>query len=95
MRTLLVVCLFLSLASCGDQSGRETSVIEGVTIIDAVNGVRENHTVVFIDDEIIQIFPTDESPGFSNAIDGSGQYLIPGLWDFHVHLTYDLSLIHI
>ena len=92
MRILLVVCLFLSLASCGDQSGRETSVIEGVTIIDAVNGVRENHTVVFIDDEIIQIFPTDESPDFPNAIDGSGQYLIPGLWDFHVHLTYDVRL---
>ena len=84
--------MFLSLASCVDQSGRETSVIEGVTIIDAVNGVRENHTVVFIDDEIIQIFPTDESPDFSNAIDGSGQYLIPGLWDFHVHLTYDVRL---
>ena len=71
---------------------REVSEIRGVTIIDAVNGIRENHTVVFADDEILRIFPTDESSARSNVIDGSGKYLIPGLWDFHVHLTYDVRL---
>ena len=25
----------------------------------------------------------------AETIDGSGKYLIPGLWDMHVHLTYD------
>ncbi|SVE64575.1 uncharacterized protein METZ01_LOCUS517429, partial [marine metagenome] len=25
----------------------------------------------------------------ARSIDGEGKYLIPGLWDFHVHLTYD------
>jgi hypothetical protein len=25
----------------------------------------------------------------AKSIDGSGKFLIPGLWDFHVHLTYD------
>ena len=67
-------------------------MIRGVTIIDAVNGIRENHTVVFADDEILRIFPTDEPSNHSNVIDGSGKYLIPGLWDFHVHLTYDVRL---
>ena len=71
---------------------REVSEIRGVTIIDAVNGIRENHTVVFADDEILRIFPTDESSDNPNVIDGSGKYLIPGLWDFHVHLTYDVRL---
>lgn len=28
----------------------------------------------------------DES---TQVIDGTGKYLIPGLWDFHVHLTFD------
>ncbi len=71
---------------------REVSEIRGVTIIDAVNGIRENHTVVFADDEILRIFPTEESSDNPNVIDGSGKYLIPGLWDFHVHLTYDVRL---
>ncbi len=92
MRLLFIAFSCSLLASCLVLDNREVSEIRGVTIIDAVNGIRENHTVVFADDEILRIFPTDESSDRSNVIDGSGKYLIPGLWDFHVHLTYDVRL---
>ena len=65
------------------------TAITNVTIIDAENGVRENHTVVFYEDEIIAVTPVDQAMEAANTIDGSGKYLIPGLWDMHVHLTYD------
>ena len=87
MRLLFIAFSCSLLASCHVLDTREVSEIRGVTIIDAVNGIRENHTVVFADDEILRIFPTDESSISPNVIDGSGKYLIPGLWDFHVHLT--------
>jgi imidazolonepropionase-like amidohydrolase len=66
------------------------TAITHVTVIDAVGGARENHTVIFDGDEIIAVGPSDsELPPAVETIDGSGQYLLPGLWDMHVHLTYD------
>jgi hypothetical protein len=63
--------------------------ITNVTVIDAVNGVRENQTVVFDGDRIMAVQDASLAYLAAETIDGSGQYLIPGLWDFHVHLTYD------
>ena len=65
------------------------TAITNVTIIDAVNGVRENQSVIFVGDKITAIQPADAELNVPESIDGTGKYLIPGLWDFHVHLTYD------
>ncbi len=81
---LLILAL---LAACQDRP--RGTAITNVTVIDAVNGVRENQTVVFDGDEIITVRPADEKVSVSKSIDATGKYLIPGLWDFHVHLTYD------
>lgn len=77
----------LALASC--QPAPTGMAITNVTIIDAVNGVRESQTVVFDGDEITAIQSADAELNVESTMDGSGKYLIPGLWDFHVHLTYD------
>ena len=74
-------------------SGTAAAVaITNVTVIDAVNGTRENQTVVFEGDEIVSVQGSGATFNVAETIDGSGQYLIPGLWDFHVHLTYDERL---
>jgi imidazolonepropionase-like amidohydrolase len=65
------------------------TAITNVTVIDAVNGVRTNHTVIFDGDEIVAVQPASAEVRAAEIVDGSGKYLIPGLWDFHVHLTYD------
>ncbi|MGI9223942.1 MAG: amidohydrolase family protein [Woeseiaceae bacterium] len=65
------------------------TAITNVTVIDAVNGVRQNQTVVFVGDEITAVNSSAAAPAAARTIDGTGKFLIPGLWDFHVHLTYD------
>jgi len=67
-------------------------IIENVTLIDAAHPVRENMTVVLRGDviesieesrsQIIDIKMEDK------VIDATGKFLIPGLWDAHVHLTF-------
>ena len=87
-RTYLIILLAL-LAGCQSEPAPSGTAITNVTVIDAINGVRENQTVVFDGDEITNIQSADAELTATETIDGSGKYLIPGLWDFHVHLTYD------
>ena len=68
------------------------TAITNVTVIDAVNGVRKNQTVVFDGDNIVSVQTAGPPADTARRIDGTGRYLIPGLWDFHVHLTYDERL---
>lgn len=91
------------LAACSDQATTPTSesstpvsvaaavgtAITNVAVIDALGGQRDNQTVIFDGDEIIAVQDAGDDFSAAETIDGSGQYLIPGLWDFHVHLTYD------
>ena len=82
-----LVCL---LAACQPQTSG--TAITNVTLIDAVSGVRENQTVVFDGDTIVSISPSDAAPAAATVIDGTGKFLIPGLWDFHVHFTFEERL---
>ena len=77
------------LAACGPEVPPVDLAIENVTVIDAVNGVREAQTVVVDDGRITAVVPAAQGANAAQTVDGSGRYLIPGLWDFHVHLTYD------
>jgi len=71
-------------------------VITGITVIDAVNGTRDNQTVVLRGDKILTVQPStatfNASVNAQQTIDGEGKYLIPGLWDMHVHITYEPEL---
>jgi imidazolonepropionase-like amidohydrolase len=90
MRNYLAAALFsiVLLAGCGGSAPSGTA-ITNVTVIDAINGVREHQTVIFDGDEIVAIESGATESAVVESIDGSGKYLIPGLWDFHVHLAYD------
>ncbi len=88
--TRAIIFASIMLAGCSQDVPPRGTAITNVTVIDAVSGVRENQTVVFDGDEIITVASsTDDVPAAVEIIDGSGQYLIPGLWDTHVHLTYN------
>ena len=89
-RLVAGILAVVALGACApDTAGPRGTAITNVTVIDAVNGVREARTVVFDGDEIVAVQPADASVEAAETIDGSGKYLIPGLWDMHVHLTYD------
>ncbi len=89
MRPRLTAALVLTLCLAGCGTPPEGTAITNVTVIDAVNGVRENRTVTFVGDRITGVHGPDVEVSVAETIDGSGKYLIPGLWDFHVHLSYD------
>ena len=66
-------------------------IIKNATLIDAVNPVRDIMTVVLQGDVIQSI---EESGSVTidtqndTIVNARGKYIIPGLWDAHVHLTF-------
>ena len=88
MRGLLGPLVAL-VAGCAPDTPPADLAIENVTVIDAANGVRENQTVVVRGDTIISVADAGAATNAVEVVDGTGRYLIPGLWDMHVHLTYD------
>jgi len=65
--------------------------ITHVTVIDTRGGpARVDTTVVWEADRLTRVGPTSEVelPAGARVVDGTGKYLIPGLWDMHVHLFF-------
>lgn len=89
MHRMLPLTIALALVSCVPGEPPADLAIQNVTVIDAENGAREAMTVTVSDGRITAVQSSDETVRAAEIVDGSGQYLIPGLWDFHVHLTYD------
>lgn len=93
---LLLLTVFVLLSACQsstiDYDG--AVVIQNITTIDTVNGVNENRDVVIREGKIIHVGETEDLSAIDNIeiIDGSGKYLIPGLWDTHVHFSYNEDL---
>lgn len=57
-----------------------------VKLIDGTGSpVQEGMTVVVRDSRIAEISEDGKPPEDAKVIDASGKYLIPGLWDMHVH----------
>jgi len=75
---------------------RSGIAISNVTVIDAVSGERPDQTVLIDGDRIAAVGASDsiDFGGLFEVIDGAGKFLIPGLWDMHVHLTYDERLVN-
>jgi hypothetical protein len=86
---LLTLAVALTQFSCTTSGPLADLAIQNVTVIDAVNGARQALTVLVRDGRITAVQAAGEAFRATEVVDGSGQYLIPGLWDFHVHLTYD------
>ena len=89
----LIFFSLLTLAACQttlDPADRPDLAITNVTLIDVANGSRYNRNVI-VDDGLIKAIEntTEGSPNVKRIIDGTGKFLIPGLWDMHVHITYE------
>jgi imidazolonepropionase-like amidohydrolase len=81
---------------CRAQQGPPSKpfVFTSITLIDGTGqGARPNMTVVIADSHIRQIGPAGQIriPTGAQIVNASGKFLIPGLWDAHVHLD---SLLH-
>jgi imidazolonepropionase-like amidohydrolase len=88
--SLFLLSCFIS--SChSDRAYYENAIcIENINIIDPLDGLTKNQTLIIQNGKIRQISHS-MSLNISKKntiIDGSGKYLIPGLWDAHIHFAY-------
>lgn len=63
-----------------------------VTVIDMTGAPpKANMTVVATGGRITTVAPSDSvtPPSGATVVDGTGKFLIPGLWDMHMHSTFD------
>ena len=65
-----------------------TIAIQDVTLIDVASGTARPHMTVIVDDgKVTRVGPALSTP-VTHAISGKDKFLMPGLWDMHVHLYY-------
>ena len=93
MKNFIFFLAFLLLFSTSqDIFSSKRVVIENVTLIDAGNPIREEMTVIIDGDEIVSINKSNiGTTAFLDddvVVDGRDKFVIPGLWDAHVHLTF-------
>ncbi|MEV6240622.1 amidohydrolase family protein [Lentzea sp. NPDC051838] len=76
------------------------TALRGVTLIDSA-GTRPNATIVLADNRILAVGSCDlPLPRGSTVLDLAGKFVIPGLWDMHVHgafmdrITLPLCLVN-
>ncbi|GIO99585.1 amidohydrolase [Paenibacillus lautus] len=74
---------------------KQTLVLQNATVVDVQSGkLEEDQTIIVVGNKIQQIGDSDEVeiPGEAQVRDAAGQYVIPGLWDMHIHLMNDHKL---
>jgi len=87
-----LACFAMTAFGVAAEPGTAPSVIaiQHVTVIDpAGSQVRPDVTVIIEGNRIRAIKTSDRmpAPGGAKIIDGHGKFLIPGLWDMHVHIA--------
>ena len=88
MKTILIA---LAAARLAASSPVPPLAITNVTVVDTTGGPnRPGMTVLVEGDRIMTVGPTAAVtyPSGSKTVDGAGKFLIPGLWDMHIHAFF-------
>lgn len=83
----------LSITACQPQEVTHGLIIQNVSLVDVETGeTLPNRTIGIDGDKISEIYRTSVTPGSeTQVIDGTGKFLIPGLWDMHTHYFWNYS----
>lgn len=96
LKNCTLVFLFFNIISCSNQVTipDDSYIIKNISIIDPIDGLQSNKHVVITNDIITMILDNDDEliAKDDNTIDATGKYLIPGLWDAHIHFSFDTNL---
>ena len=89
---LLIALLPAPFLNGGEACAQDDAfVIRGVTLIGGVSDRPVENASVSVADGRIVAVGTDDAvsvPDGARLVDGTGKFLIPGLWDTHAHLSY-------
>ncbi|HMB91007.1 MAG TPA: amidohydrolase family protein [Rhodothermales bacterium] len=84
----LFSCLVLALVLISPARSQSLA-LQHATVIDVTDGSLHPDQTVLIDGNRIAAIGTDITvPDGAEMVDATGGYLIPGLWDMHVHATW-------
>jgi len=86
----LLACFYLLVSSCTSSQSRfldTDQFLTDVTVIDVVEGQAiSGQTIVVREGRILEIAPvSDIKPPMPEQVLTTGGYVVPGLWDMHVH----------
>jgi hypothetical protein len=86
---LLSICFLITKSITAQQ----TILIENIHIVDVEKGRLLKHKNVFISNGVITSITNTNKPATKadTVINGTDQYLIPGLWDMHTHVWNDAT----
>jgi imidazolonepropionase-like amidohydrolase len=88
---LRLIWLLTALAVSGAAAERPI-VFRGVTVVDGAGAGPRPHLDVLVEGgRIVQVASNVRAPNDARVIDARGKFLIPGLWDMHVHLAFPWS----
>jgi imidazolonepropionase-like amidohydrolase len=91
------VALVLALAAGTLHAQTTVTVIDNVTIVDVATGrLQPRKTIVVEGKTIARIENASAATRAAATLDGTGMFVIPGLWDMHVHayFTNDTARFH-
>jgi len=91
MKKFIILLTTLCVFTCCSERyhSNRTYYLTHITVIDVIKGITLTNMTVAITDSIISdLGPTGEItiPRKAKVTDCKGKYIIPGLWDMHVHL---------
>jgi len=83
----------LILFSCNSDSKIDL-VIHDVNVIDPIKGVSKNKSILISNNKIVTTIDSEKLniSHFNEIIFASDKFIIPGLWDAHVHFYFDTYL---
>lgn len=91
-RHFAAACTLLLALSCAPTSlvaEPGTLLLQNVRPVDAVAGEQALQDVFIDEGRIVAMGKGLDVPASATRVDGAGRTVIPGLWDMHVHLSYD------
>ncbi|MEO5896179.1 MAG: amidohydrolase family protein [Vicinamibacterales bacterium] len=83
------VALVLTLGSALTERGAAQTPTLAITNVTVIDGTDAPPTVanVIVREGLVRRVTTAPAPAGSTIVNGTGKFLIPGLWDMHVHLA--------
>ena len=92
LRTIAAVLLLCAWARAADPSRDHALAITNVNVIDVTDGSVERNVTIYIRGDRIQWVAKNgllEHGAHLQVVNGTERYVIPGLWNMHVHLVRD------
>ena len=90
-RIFFCLVIILAVVASAQTTPAEKVTINNVTIIDVTDGRLLQHRSVVVRDrkiEDVHYFEPGKGKSSGLQVNGTGKYLIPGLWDMHVHIIF-------